>query len=169
MRHRGSYDSDKNPSSLICDPWLLPSYFASSTAHLLQLTSSCVICPSQVSVNPPVSSLCAQVLVWIGISLGFSPLSSVSISSKSSLLPLSACGDWFTGRSRPDCGQCWAVRLSSLLLSNVLRCFRYSIRSACFSTTSSRLEPSLWQIKSTYGICNIMGLICLCMSSNIQY
>lgn len=31
-----------------------------------------------------------------------------------------------------------------LLLSSVLCCFRYSIRSACFSTTSSRLEPSLF-------------------------
>lgn len=40
--------------------------------------------------------------------------------------------------------QCWAVRFSSLLLSTVLCCFRYSIRSACFSTTSSKLEPSLW-------------------------
>lgn len=62
-------------------------------------------------MNPPVSRPCAQVLVWIGISLGFRPLSGVSISSKSSLLPLSACCDWFTGRRR--------ARLWSVLSSEV--------------------------------------------------
>lgn len=42
----------------------------------------------------------------------------------------------------------------------MLCCFRYSIRSACFSTTSSRLEPSLFYTT------NSLGLV---FNNNIQY
>lgn len=42
---------------------------------------------------------------------------------------------------------CWEVRDKILRLSRLLCCFRYSIRSACFSTTSSKFDPILKKVK----------------------
>lgn len=153
----------KAPSPLICDPRLssrppapapppTPPRVLSCPrlrAHLLLLISA-----SQQRMKLRV---CAHTHVhdWKRDFLAFSPSPSDSTRSSSIFKKKDKLNIvffwWKLEMAKRACSslterwsQCWAVRLSSRLLSRVLCCFRYSIRSACFSTTSSRLEPSLW-------------------------